>query len=1163
MNLLRYSLLFLATCGALLADNFKIDIDAAYPARSDTTASGFAQWALTGDLDSTKRSATHSFSTANGTYVCTIRQAAPTAVTSTIYLNANWLNKNGIAGGYKLAFDGVWVHQKDDAQSIDRPYISGGALELSISGLAAGTHTITTYHNNIWGTAYGTMSRCRITVGGSVVATVTPSVQVTNDNDCAAGFFTVTATAGQPVVITLSPDGSGALDDVILNGFEIDRSAAPGTIAVSPSPADGDEHVAAGNDTPSASSEGRGSVTLSWTGASNAVSHDVYFGTDRTTVAAATHSSAAFRGNQTSAAYATTNLDSRLTYYWRIDEITGAGTTVTGDVWSFRTRHLAFPGAEGYGRFARGGRGGRVIEVTNLLDYDTDAGDAPIPGSYRAAIEATGARTVVFRVSGLIRLKKPCSVSSTGSYLTVAGQTAPGEGICLSNYSAGIAGSHDVIVRFLRDRVGEASQTAMDGIGMGVGTDHSIVDHCTISWTIDEGTSSRDGRNISFQRNIISEALQHSYHYAAADRTKYETHAFAGSISGQVGSYHHNLLAHCTDRNWSLAGGLTQDGKYAGYLDIRNNVVYNWTARTTDGGVKACNFVNNYYKPGPAPGVHWFLRPDAGSSTDRQQYYVTGNILDGYVTEATNWSAGVAYLSGITESMVRVDTPFFPDYVTTNTAKEALKLVLSDVGANQPQSDVIDRRIVDEVRTGTWHYEGTRASNYPNGYTQPPPPNYPGIIDSPADVHDAIGSPNYPWPTYATYDVPVDSDHDGMPDYWEIAVGSDPHAANSNDDPHNTGYTLLEDYLNWLANPHAVTPNSQAVDIDLRPLAAGFTSPTFSLADGTLGAAVLQPDRRVARFTPTAGASGLGGFSVTIMDSDGTSVTRQVGVCVAAQTPAFEATNTAQLANLSVRAVARSRDNPLILGFVVTGGSKQLLLRATGPALIPFGVSDTIPDPKLDVHSRATGTDRIVATNDNWGDGGAAQRLRDAFTATGAFPLVDATSKDAALLTQLSGGSSCFIYDTANRSGIAMGELFDADTSTGRLINASVLNYAGTGDNVLIVGFNIVGAAPKRLLIRAVGPALAAYGKPDALVDPHLDLYPYGGSLIATNEDWGNGDITPLRQAFRATGAFDLPDVTSKDAVLLVTLAPGLYSAVVSGNGGTTGDALLELYELP
>ena len=865
------------------ADNFKVDIDAAFPARSDTTAAGFTQWALTGDLSADKRSATHAFTSATGNYTCTVRQTMPAMIDPTIYLNANWLNKSGIAGGYLLSFDGVWVHQKDDSKSIDRPYAGGGAMELSITGLSPGTHTITTYHNNIWGANYGPISRCTITIGGVVVTTVTPSFQVTNDNDCAAAFFTVTAVAGQPLVIGFTPDHTGALDDVILNGFEVDRAAPPGATATTPVPANGNEHVFANNDTPLPGSEGQGSTTLSWTPAASAVSHDVYFGPDLADVTAATRTSPLFRGNQTLTTLAVGSLSSTATYYWRVDEITAAGNTVMGAVWMFRVRHLAFPGAEGYGRFARGGRGGRVIEVTNLLDYDSGAGETVIPGSYRAAIEATGPRTVVFRVAGLIHLKAPCTVGSGNSYLTIAAQTAPGEGICLADTSAGLGSCNDVIMRFLRDRVGDATRAAIDGIGMGSSND-SIIDHCTISWAIDEGTSSRDGHNITFQRNIVSEGLQHSYHYAAADRTKFETHAFAGSISGQIGSYHHNLLAHCTDRNWSLAGGLTQDGKYAGSLDLRNNVVYNWTARTTDGGVKACNFVNNYYKPGPAGGVHWLMRPDAGSATDPQQYYLAGNVLEGYVTESTNWSAGIAYLAGVTEAGVRVNTPFFPDYVTTHNAREAYKLVLSDVGANQPQADVIDTRIVQEVRTGTSHYTGTLATNYPNGITQPPPPNYPGIIDQPTDVKDAVGSPNFPWPAYATSNVLVDTDHDGMPDAWELAIGSNPAVANNNDDPDGDGYTLLENYLNWLAGPHAFTRSDVAIDLDPLPLVAGFTQPTFAVKGATLGSATLQPDGHTVHFVPAAGAKGLGGFSFTATDTDAITLSGTYGICLVPQT---------------------------------------------------------------------------------------------------------------------------------------------------------------------------------------------------------------------------------------------------------------------------------------
>ncbi len=201
-------------------------------------------------------------------------------------------------------------------------------------------------------------------------------------------------------------------------------------------------------------------------------------------------------------------------------------------------------------------------------------------------------------MSGLIRLQSPCIDRNANGYLTIAGQTAPGDGICLANWRAGMTSCSDVIMRFIRCRLGDASQQAMDGIGLGNST-HSIIDHCSISWTIDEASSSRQSgavgsqsAMITFQHNIISEPLQHSYHYNDSERAAtgctncYQAHAFAASISGEIGSYHHNLIAHSTDRNWTLAGGLDQSSHYAGSLDIRNNVVYNWIGRTTDGGVE-------------------------------------------------------------------------------------------------------------------------------------------------------------------------------------------------------------------------------------------------------------------------------------------------------------------------------------------------------------------------------------------------------------------------------------------------------------------------------------------------------------------------------------------------------------------------------------------------
>ena len=446
---------------------------------------------------------------------------------------------------------------------------SGGVIVLAISGLSPGAYTVASYHNEI---RDNVETDYEIFVDGKrVVDQFRPSRNVGSDYDLACSYLTVNASAGKDVVIEFRPIKTQG--SCIINGIEIDASD-PRRKAIKPVPANDDEHVDPASE-------------LSWTSPAAAKTHLLYVGTDADAVERATRQAPEFKGALTASSAAMPGLDHMKTYYWRVDELDGGdGEAVKGDVWRFRGRFLAFPTAEGYGRFARGGRGGRVIEVTHLEDYAE--GQQAIPGSYRAAIEAEGPRTVVFRVSGLIQLKRECPIRN--GYITIAGQTAPGDGICLCNYSAGVA-TNDVIVRFVRVRVGDAAHRAMDGLGLG-NSDDSIIDHCSISWAMDEGTSSRGGHNITFQWNIISEMLQHGFHYNASDRTKFETHAFAGSISGDIGSYHHNLLAHCTDRNWSLAGGLDQAGKYAGRLDIRNNVVYNWTGRTTDGGVKDLVYVN-------------------------------------------------------------------------------------------------------------------------------------------------------------------------------------------------------------------------------------------------------------------------------------------------------------------------------------------------------------------------------------------------------------------------------------------------------------------------------------------------------------------------------------------------------------------------------------------
>ncbi len=681
------------------------------------------------------------------------------------------LSKALLDYGMHLGVDGIASDKSADSAGFD----------MVISGLSAGTHQIVTYHNEVRDVAPVKLDV--LVDGASVIKDFQPSQHVTNDYELASAYFPVKATAGKDVVIHFQPRASSGSHSLVLNGFEID-STDPHKKAIEPAPANDNEHW------PNESA-------LTWTAGAGAVSHNIYFGADSNAILIAEVTSPEFQGNQSQSLFSLSKLDPMKDYFWRVDEVDAAKNITRGELCHFRVRTLAFPTAEGYGRFAIGGRGGRLIEVTNLADY-IPGREAVIPGSFRAAVEAEGPRTIVFRVSGLIKLKAPCAVHNP--YCTIAGQTAPGDGICFANFSGGAYGTHDVIIRYVRFRVGDAEQKAMDGCGLG-SCDNCIIDHCSISWSSDEGTSSRGAHNITFQRNIVAEALHHGPHYRASDRTKLETHAFAGSISGDIGSYHHNLLADCTDRNWSLAGGLTQGGKYAGFLDIRNNVVYNWTARTTDGGVKELNYVNNYYKPYPPnPHVKWLLKLDPlNPAWGTESYYMTGNVMEGYDYENDNWKA---FQNGPeVEKQVRVDHELYPSYVTTQSAHEAFTNVLADVGANFPKSDVVDLHIIEETRDATNHYIGTRGPTYGDR----PSPNYPGLIDTQSDDKSAAGSPNFPWPGYKTYNVPVDSDHDGIPDDWEIAHGLNPHdPSDANKDSTGDGYTNLEKYLNSLVGEYTM-----------------------------------------------------------------------------------------------------------------------------------------------------------------------------------------------------------------------------------------------------------------------------------------------------------------------------------------------------------------------
>ncbi len=759
------------------------------------------------------------------------------------------LARNGGAGtGIKSAYYKAGVQAPNYARLIcDALFVANGdagaSIRVTIEGLSAGTHTMQAYHNGIDGNQHGNI---KVVVNGTTVVSNQPQ---TNRKllipEAASSFVSFNVTTGQAVTIDYTSLGSGSYKNVFINNLSLDVEN-PAMQASEPNPTNRDLHADADN----------GSLTLSWKAASGASSHDVYLGTDSAKVAKATKSSSEFKGTQSGTTYTAAGLTNHNIYWWRIDE-TGAGGVVTaGKTWSFSPRQLAFPGAEGYGRYARGGRGGNVVHVTNL----NDAG----AGSFRDAVEnQTGPRTIVFDVGGIISLNSRLVLSDP--FVTVAGQTAPGKGICIRKAPVGFTGN-DLIVRHMKVRLGYG--TTYDGMGM-TGANVSILDHCSISWTIDEAFSSRGAKNITLQRTLISEALN------IADHSNYpsgKAHGFAATIGGDVGSFHHNLLAHCEGRNWSLGGGLDGNNYYAGKLDIFNNVVYNWGGRATDGGAHQVNFVNNYYKEGAATSQHTMLNAQLeGTGLGSQSYYYSGNILQansGSVTcNGTDNNCGRKYtLSGgqVLNWDVWVSKPFFPSYATIQTAKDAYKSVLSDVGMTMPVFDNHDKRIIKETLSGTYTYKGSKSGK-------------PGLPDRESDVG---GYESYPTTTRPSG---FDSDGDGMPDWWETALGFNKNGSSgdfseSNGDPDGDGYTNLEDYLNWMATPHVTAAEGQTVTVNMAELTRGYTkSPSWKAGSSTC--ATLSVKDSILSITPTS-KCGITYVNFTVTDGDGSSMTRSVGLFV-------------------------------------------------------------------------------------------------------------------------------------------------------------------------------------------------------------------------------------------------------------------------------------------
>lgn len=494
-------------------------------------------------------------------------------------------------------------------------------------------------------------------------------------------------------------------------------------------------------------------------------------------------------------------------------------------------QQLAFPTAQGFGRFATGGRGGKVYAVTNLNDSGA--------GSFRAAFDAypNEPLTIIFRVGGIITLTSEIKVKR--SNVTIAGQTAPGGGICLKGHSfimngarvASQGGNHgNVIIRYLRSRPGGTISTGLYGYDMENCHD-VIVDHCSFSWANEECAAMYDTKNVTVQWCIMSEGLYNAGHAKGV-------RSYGGVWGGQNSSYHHNLIAHQMSRAIRFGGARAHDTM--ALTDYRNNVIYNSGSTGAayggeceiTGGVSHTNIVNNYYKPGPANSTINFVNPSY-NAIGIGVWYINGNYMNGSSSKtADNWTGvSLGSIPAAQQAGTKSTSAFglSGNDIVTQTSSAAYTDVLANAGAKLPVRDAVDARIVTETTNGTASVVGATSGKS-------------GIIDLPSEVGG--------YPTYASGTAPTDTDGDGMPDSWESANGTSPSVADNNSDPDGDGYTNLEEYLNSLTGENPNGPVGTGLTIQENATGycslngtvdndnAGYTGTGFSNVTNAVGSGI-------------------------------------------------------------------------------------------------------------------------------------------------------------------------------------------------------------------------------------------------------------------------------------------------------------------------------------